>query len=103
METTPTESEQYLNAEDIFALARQFAEGFTQAEMAEELSQMLGKEVKQSAISQMLSGKVSLIKMAMAWIECRWPFSPEIEFERDSEKEPVKYYKFKGPKIISNA
>jgi transcriptional regulator with XRE-family HTH domain len=79
---------EFLTESQLFEMARTLSKGFTQVQIASEL------EVTQSAVSQMLAGKPSMIGLAIRWVELTLPLT-DWEIEKESDK-PVKYYKGNG-------
>ena len=80
MTTHNTQPMTHLTEHEIFQLAREKASGQTQKQIAKKLG------VRQSAVSQMLSGKRQMLFLAVRFLE------PEVRLERD-DSGLVRYYK----------
>lgn len=83
--------EQLISEHDIFDLARHFAKGVTQREIAELLEKNVGKKVTIMAVSKMLSGERKMLNLAMEWVLTCYPANVEWE----GEKQPTRYFKLK--------
>ena len=77
-------NESYISEEDLFELVRAIAKPMTQKEIARSL------ECSQPAVSQMLSGDVNMLSLALRFLELS---GSTLQVQVHTDGKPVRYFK----------
>lgn len=83
----------YHSQQEVIEMAKGLKEqqGYSDAMIAQELTEDLDYPVTQQAINRAMNGSTSHIKALMVWLEARSMVS--FDFERGEDGKPVIYYK----------
>lgn len=91
----PHVTQQYFSPADIaeWAKAVQTEKGYSQQQIADELTELRGDGilVRQSQVSEALSGNPSRASLLLTWLEAHAPAG--WVFETDADNKPIKYFK----------